>query len=152
MDADGNFVPSPTGFYVYNTLNPGSGPVAGTPNDARLVYNDFSLVQFFGAGVIPGLEAFNLYRTPFGDVGRNTFSGLPFYGVNLGVFKTTNLNERMKLELRLEAFNVLNRRNFGVPDVITEDAFNGFTVGSFQNPGYNTGSSRSVRLGVRFIF
>ncbi|MBV9210151.1 MAG: hypothetical protein JOZ52_05955 [Acidobacteria bacterium] len=85
-------------------------------------------------------------------MGRNTFTGLPTYTVNMAFFKTTNVTERTKLEFRLEAFNLLNRRNFGVPDAITEDASNGFTVSSFQNPGFNAGDSRSLRFGLRFIF
>jgi len=47
---------------------------------------------------------------------------------------------------------LLNRRNFGVPDPILEDAYTGFTVGSYQNPGFNAGGSRTLRFGMRFIF
>ena len=79
-------------------------------------------------------------------------TGDPFYGVNLALFKTTNLTENLKLEFRVEAANLLNRRNFGVPDPITEDAYLGGAVGSFQNPGWNNGSQRELRLGLRFIF
>jgi len=58
----------------------------------------------------------------------------------------------VKVEFRAEAANILNRRNFGVPDPITEDAYLGGAVGSFQNPGWNNGSQRELRLGLRFIF
>jgi hypothetical protein len=58
----------------------------------------------------------------------------------------------VRLEFRAEAFNLLNHRNFGVPDPITEDAFLGFNVGSFQNPGYNEGDRRQVRFGLRLLF
>jgi hypothetical protein len=98
------------------------------------------------------LEAFQYFKNYYGDVGRNTFLGNNFYTVNLSVFKTTNITERMKLEFRVEAANLFNERNFGVPDAITEDASFGNFVGSFQNPGFNAGSARSLRLGVRFLF
>ena len=145
---------SPTGFWIYNTLSPGSQPHPGTLNDARLVYNDFGGFSQFFAGILPldALESFAHFKTPFGDVGRNTFFGDPFYGVNLALFKTTNLTENLKLEFRVEAANLLNRRNFGVPDPVTEDAYLGGAVGSFQNPGFNNGSQRELRLGLRFIF
>jgi hypothetical protein len=154
----------PGNFIIYNTLSPGSvGQVvtgAQALQGARLIYNDFGLFPAFGIPLSPDpmnpdapfAEAFQLFRTPFGDVGRNTFTGLPTYTVNMAVFKTTKLTERTSLEFRLEAFNLLNRRNFGVPDAITEDASNGFTVSSFQNPGFNTGDSRSLRFGLRFLF
>ena len=154
----------PGNFIIYNTLSPGSLGQVVTPTQAlqqaRLIYNDFGLFPAFGLGLSPDpgdpdapfAEAFQLFRSPFGDVGRNTFSGLPTYTVNMAVFKTTKLTEGTSLEFRVEGFNLLNRRNFGVPDAITEDASNGFTVSSFQNPGFNTGDSRSLRFGLRLIF
>jgi Carboxypeptidase regulatory-like domain/TonB dependent receptor len=145
----------PGNFIVYNTLQPGSigtvvGSAAAAQQSARLVYNDSGLLTLG----IPAsdLEAFQYFRTPYGDVGRNTFFGNNFYNVNLAVFKTTNITERFKIEFRAEAANLFNSRNFGVPDAITEDASFVNFVGSFQNPGFNAGSSRSLRLGLRFLF
>jgi len=147
---------APGNFIVFNTLQPGSiGTVVSNAQvaqqQARLIYNDFGLSNQFGFS-LADLEAFNAFKTPFGDVGRNTFFGNNFYGVNLALFKTTNFSERYKLEFRVEAQNLLNERNFGVPDAFTEDASNGLVVGSFQNPGFNTGSVRQLRFGLRFLF
>jgi hypothetical protein len=150
---------TPGSFVILNTLNPGStgtvttgaGAAAAAASQSRLVFNDFGLFARGNVGSLAGLEAFNYFRTPYG-IGRNTFSGDPFYLVNLSLFKTTNLTEKTKLEFRVEGFNLLNHRNFGVPDPFTEDASNTFVVSSFQNPGFNNGGNRSLRLGVRFIF
>jgi len=143
-------------FVIYNTLNPGSvGTVvadgAAAAQGARLVYNDFGLANQFGVDA-QSLEAFNFFKTPFGNVGRNTLFGNALYSVDLALFKTTRINERFKVEFRVEAQNVLNNRNFGVPDTLTEDAATNFAVSSFQNPGFNAGSVRSLRLGVRLLF
>ncbi len=152
-------------FIVYNTLNPGSNGFV-VPNgqaalqQARVIYNDFALYSALPLGAVPfqALETAQLFGTPFGDVGRNTFSGLPFYQVNMAVFKTTNLTERTKLEFRVEAANLLNHRNFGVPNNFTEFAWAPFgngtagAVGPYQNPGFNQGANRSVRLGLRLLF
>ncbi len=145
---------SPTGFYIYNTLKPGSQPVPGTLRDARLVYNDFGLISQFGFPITGdgAPEAFSLFRTPFGDVGRNTFLGLPNYNANVALFKTMKFSESKKIEFRVEATNLLNHRNFGVPDPFTEDAYAGSAVGPFQNPGFNTGENRQLRFGLRFVF
>lgn len=148
---------TPGQFIVYNTLQPGSQGVivangAAAQQAARLVYNDAGLV---GPGFLAGFgdaEAFQYFRSFFGNVGRNTFIGDNNFTVNLSLFKTTRINERMRVELRAEATNIFNRRNFGVPDAITEDADFGDFVGSFQNPGFNFGDSRGLRLGVRFLF
>ncbi|MCY7375905.1 MAG: Plug and carboxypeptidase regulatory-like domain-containing protein [Pyrinomonadaceae bacterium] len=142
-------------FIVYNTLKPGSQGVVvanaqAAQQMARLIYNDAGLGAL---GVdLSTLEAFRYFKTPYGDVGRNTFLGSNFYNVNLSMLKSFKITERMQLELRGEAVNLFNERNFGVPDAFTEDASFGNFVGSFQNPGYNTGSARQLRFGVRFLF
>lgn len=142
----------PGNFIIYNTRNAAVvTSLAAAQQGARLIYNDFGLGNQFGFD-LRDLEAFSAFKTPFGDVGRNTFFGDNFYQVNLAIVKTTNFSERLKLEFRAEAQNLLNERNFGVPDAFTEDASNGITVSSFQNAGFNTGSVRQLRFGLRFIF
>ncbi|HEY0545026.1 MAG TPA: carboxypeptidase regulatory-like domain-containing protein [Pyrinomonadaceae bacterium] len=160
---DGRPDPALNQWVVYNTLSPGSQGTVVTQSQAlqqaRLVYNDFATYTALN-GALPfnAFDTANIFKSPYGDVGRNTFDGLPFYQVNLAVFKTTNLTEKTKLEFRVEAANLLNHRNFGVPTAFTEFSFVTFgtstngIVGPFQNPGANAGSSRSVRLGLRFIF
>lgn len=139
---------NPNEFIVFSTLQPSStGTVVGSAQAAaqaaRLIYNDFGLVS---AGFVPvadvnSLEAFQFFRMPFGNLGRNSFRGLPTYTVNASLFKNVQITEGTRLQLRAEAFNLLNRRNFGVPDLITEDASTGFTVGSYLSPGFNTGGA-----------
>jgi hypothetical protein len=145
----------PGDFVIFNTRNVGSIGTRATPQQAlqqaRLIYNDFGGFSQFGIP-LADLEAMQLFRTPFGDVGRNTFFGENFYLVNASIFKTTNITEGVKIEFRAEAFNLLNRRNFGTPDPFTEDASNGFVVSSFQNPGYNNGGNRTMRFGLRLLF
>ncbi|HVF89967.1 MAG TPA: hypothetical protein VNH22_07860, partial [Blastocatellia bacterium] len=141
-------------FIVFDTRQPGSAGTIVSASQAleqsRLIYNDFGL---FNLGIpLEALDAVQLFKTPYGDVGRNTFLGEPFYLANVSLFKNLKLTENKSLEFRVEAFNVLNHRNFGVPDPLVEDAFNGFAVSTFQNPGQNNGGSRTMRLGVRFLF
>lgn len=143
-------------FIIYDTAQAGSQGRIVTATEAlqqaRLIYNDSGLPAALGsAAFVPFLEAFNLFKTPYG-IGRNTFTGDPLYRVDFSLFKTLRLTEATKLELRAEAFNLLNHRNFGVPNPVTESAFNGFTVGTYNNAGANTGSSRSMQLGLRLIF
>lgn len=140
-------------FVIHNTLNPGSVgrrvTRAQALQEARLIYNDFGLAQF---GIpFEDLGAFKLFRTPYG-IGRNNFFGENIYTVNMAVFKSVRLTEGTKLEFRVEAANLLNRRNFGVPDPLVEDSFGSTSVGSYQNPGFNAGANRSLRFGLRFIF
>ncbi len=160
---DGRPDPALNQFVIYNTLSPGSQGTIVTQAEAlqqsRLIYNDFATFTAFNGGIdFNDTATAHIFGTPYGNVGRNTFDGLPFYQVNMAVFKTTNLTERTKLEFRVEAANLLNHRNFGVPTPFTEFAFVTFgtssngIVGPFQNPGANAGANRSVRLGLRLIF
>lgn len=144
----------PGNFIIFNTRQPGSVGTIVTAAQAlqqsRLIYNDFGLFSQFGVP-LADLESFKLFRTPYGDVGRNTFFGDNLYRADLALFKTTRITEGTQLELRMEVQNLFNTRNFGVPDPITEDAFTGFTVGTFQNP-QSGGSRRIIQFGARFVF
>jgi hypothetical protein len=55
-----------------------------------------------------------------GAVGRNTFSGPGIGALDLALLKSIRLSERHNAIVRVEAFNVFNRANFGVPVRILE--------------------------------
>src|SRR5208283_2616506 len=48
----------------------------------------------------------------FGNEGRNSLVGPAFREVDFSIFKKTSITERLKLELRLEAYNLFNHPNF----------------------------------------
>ena len=48
-------------------------------------------------------------------IGRNVFTGPGFWNLDLGLTKNFNLTERMRMQLRAEAFNALNHPNFDTP-------------------------------------
>ncbi len=53
---------------------------------------------------------------PGGDgIGRNVFVGPGYWNLDLGVTKQFNITERLKMQLRAEAFNALNHPNFDNP-------------------------------------
>jgi hypothetical protein len=76
--------------------------------------NERSIDNYFNRAnvVIPSPTA------PFGNAGRNIVRGYPFYQLNLGLEKRFALpfRERMSLRFRAEAFNLLNKTNFGLPN------------------------------------
>jgi hypothetical protein len=51
----------------------------------------------------------------FGDEGRNEFRGPKFFQFDASLVREFPVRERLKLMLRLEAFNVLNHPDFNVP-------------------------------------
>ncbi|MEQ1923355.1 MAG: carboxypeptidase regulatory-like domain-containing protein [Pyrinomonadaceae bacterium] len=136
---------SSTGFYLLNDLN---RIVAGsrvltpvTANDVRFIYNGPGAARQFG--------------TPFGTAGRNSVKGIKLNQMNMGLFKTTSVTERIRVQFRAEAFNVLNTPTSGfgvaagasIPDLISENA--GVTYG---NPFETALSSRRLQFGLRILF
>jgi len=76
-------------------------------------------------------------QTGFGNLGRNAFTGPGFTDVDFAVVKNTKLIERFNLQLRVDAFDVLNHPNFAQPG-----PFTGFTSSSLiyvTNPASPTG-------------
>lgn len=126
---------SPTGFYLLNDLNK-AVPVftAVTPKDVRFIVNGAGSAQIFG--------------TPFGDIGRNTFRGDRVEAIDLSVFKTTKVSERVAVQYRLNLFNAFNHPNFGIPNSIRLDQA-GTTFFNFQE---NNGGRRTMEMALRITF
>jgi hypothetical protein len=51
----------------------------------------------------------------FGNLGRNAFDGPGYRNVDLTLVKNTRLGGRLRLQLRVDVFNVLNHPNFANP-------------------------------------
>jgi len=81
----------------------------------------------------------------FGSSGRNVISGPNFFNADASIFKIFNFTERMKMEIRGEAFSFTNTPQFSNP---TTDVSN-------SNYGYITGVSggaRGMQLGAKVSF
>ena len=116
------------GWYNYITGAPISGPQA-----VRWLHNDASDIAAVGA------------TNPFAGVGRSTLRATHFSNLDLSFFKTTTIHENLNLQLQFSAFNVLNQQYYGTPDPEIDDV-------SFQQTYNNTGTSRSIQFGGKFIF
>jgi hypothetical protein len=51
----------------------------------------------------------------FGDSGRNILQGPKYFDMDLGLFKTTHVTERVSIQFRAEFFNIFNDVNFQNP-------------------------------------
>jgi hypothetical protein len=79
-----------------------------------------------------------------GTSGRNITSGPGYYNLDASVFKVIPVKEQIRLEIRGEAFSVLNNPHWNNPETNVSSA----------NYGYITGASggRGMQLGVKFSF
>ena len=100
--------------------------------------------QQFLSGIIPA-SAFPIpVKGTNGNLGRNTFRGPGFLEIDATLAKTFNLTERFHLQIRCDAFNVLNRVNLNNPVLDL----------SSVNFGQSTSalSPRQFQAGARFEF
>jgi hypothetical protein len=83
----------------------------------------------------------------FGDVSRNAFRTPPYFQFDAQVSRLFPLHERLNLDLRLEAFNVLNHPDFGSPTT-------GFSSSTFGQISSTAGgnAARVFQGSVKLIF
>jgi hypothetical protein len=135
---------NPNGFYSFNEINLNGNFVAVTPSQVHFIAN------------LPG--AAKIFGTPFGDSTRNSLLGPRLNQLNMGLFKHIKLKERLQLELRAEAYNVLNHPNPGygvngagyLPDFFVEDA--GIPGSSFGQNSDIEMARRVLQFGIKLSF
>jgi hypothetical protein len=90
----------------------------------------------------------------FGNTGRGDFVGPDLRFVDLALVKNVRPTPTTGLELRVEIFNIFNRANFGVPNLVTfaGAADNEAPLGSFGRIRNTVTSARQMQLGARFKF
>jgi len=105
-----------------------------------------------------------------GTLGRNALRGFGMWQLDLGLRRQFSLTERLKLQLRAEAFNIFNHPNFADPgmgvafagtNVLTNLQF-GQSIsmlargqggqGLGLNPLYQVGGTRSIQLALKLVF
>jgi hypothetical protein len=86
-----------------------------------------------------------------GNLPRNFFNGPKYMNWDAGISKNIRFSEDMRLQLRMEAFNVLNHANF-YPNDLTQ-VFNVNNTSSFGKlTGTNGYLPRIIQFGARFDF
>ncbi len=135
----------------------------GRVNRADLVGDPFS-----GGGTFsPGTKVFftnntSAFANPAFDtaatIGRNFFHGPSFVNLDMSVAKRMKIWERASIELRLEAYNVMNHPNFNNPG--DDPAAVGNQIGSpvfgqilsqLGRPDGTTGA-RQLQMAAKFVF
>jgi outer membrane receptor protein involved in Fe transport len=80
----------------------------------------------------------------FGNAGRNILAGPGYQNINVSLIKNAMIKESAHVQFRVEAFNLLNHANLGLPDIFVGSP----SFGSIQSAG----SPRRVQFGVKILF
>jgi hypothetical protein len=88
-----------------------------------------------------------------GNVGRNALIGPGLLNLDSSLFKNTFVSERLNIQFRMEAFNIINHTNFAPPlaDNIVIDQSGVAVPGAGQITSTQT-PSREIQFGLKFIF
>ncbi len=133
-------------FYTLGNKIPNPTSVSAV----RWIYNNDAAAAFF--------------KTPYGNTSRNPgYRGQPVNTVNLSIFKTTKITERVSLRLEGQAYNLFNHRFLGVPDPLIDDGnlankgtfgnnFSNSSGGNYTNFQLNGLGRRRLILGAKVTF
>ncbi len=80
-----------------------------------------------------------------GNAGRGILRAKGIANIDLGLTKSTQIVEGVKMQLRMDMFNATNTRNFGIPDGRINSA-------AFLNQWNTDGGRRKIQLGMRLTF
>lgn len=126
---------------------------AATPSAAFAVPCTFSDVP---ANTTPGTPGFNVYPVIAGtchpgSLGRDAITGPGFLNTDFSVTKNTKITEKLNLQFRAEAFDLLNQANFGNPVLtVTSGSFGKIQATRF--PTGDFGSSRQMQFALKLMF
>ena len=100
----------------------------------------------------------------FGNMSRNMFEDTGFRNLDFSVAKNFHFGETMRLQARVEFFNIFNHPNFANPYGgqngfgLNDPSVRPFGCGcatpdvAAANPAVGSGGPRSIQLGLKFIF
>ncbi len=127
------------GFSSANTGNNRPGRI----RDGNLPRDQRTLLRFFDVSSFQAAEAYN-----FGNAGRNILFGPGSVNFDVSLFKRVPvqlLSDRGEIQFRVEAFNLLNTPQFGIPNARV-DLQQGGSITSLNSP------MRELQFGLKVIF
>ncbi|HWP45137.1 MAG TPA: TonB-dependent receptor, partial [Blastocatellia bacterium] len=88
----------------------------------------------------------------FGNVARNALIGPGLATVDLSLMKSHKIRERVTVQFRAEAFNLLNRANFSLPRTVAVFTSNGVVPPNVGQIVSTSTTSRQLQFGMKIIF
>lgn len=115
-------------------------------------------IQYIPQAVCNAATAGCLFSSPgtgFGNEHRNAVYYPGLQDVDMGLQKQTRITERVKFNLRADAFNILNHPNFGQPNGTFTPGSSPGTFGQISSTRFpigDFGSSRQLQVSAKLVF
>jgi hypothetical protein len=90
-----------------------------------------------------------------GNLGRNAIYGPGFFSIDPSLFKEVGVTEKIKAQLRIEVFNVLNWTNYGNPTVTLNSGNFGLITNTRNGggaPGLGAGEPRNAQIALKLLW
>jgi hypothetical protein len=129
------------------------GPV---PTSLALASN--GNIQYIPQAVCKTVTAGCLFSSPgtgFGNAPRNSIDYPGLEDVDVGLQKQTRFNDRLRFNLRADAFNVMNHPNLGQPNSTFTPGSSPGTFGQISSTRFpigDFGSSRQLQVSAKIVF
>ena len=88
----------------------------------------------------------------FGNLGRNAFRAPGISQLDLALVREIAPAERLRLRLRADVFNVLNRAQYGAPNADWSQVNFGAITNTISNYATGRGTPRELQLSAKFSF
>ena len=130
-----------------------TGSAVPDPSGAANTFDYFNFSSGFDSSYInpiAGISDFGPF--PKNMLTRGYFYGPGAYTIDLGIYKTTKINERLSLQIRGEFFNLLNHSNMWL--TLSDNDISSTTTVHAQKgvPPINANERRNVQLALKLIF
>jgi hypothetical protein len=149
---------NPLNFHTTNSTFTGSALLR--PSVSGTVQTGFSPAPNGSASSITYIQNPTVFfdqGKAFGNLGRNVIEGPGFSNLDFTIVKNTRFRERYTVQFRVEMFDLLNQVNFfnpstSVPVTAPAIASLGVITSGTRFPAGDSGSSRQIQLGLKFMF
>ena len=104
-------------------------------------------------------NTFQIPTNTLGNLGRNAIYGPGFADADLSLVKNTKVTEKLNVQFRVDAFDLLNHPNYGQPGRVLSRVTGTptqvgslFTINSTRFPTGDSGSSRQLQMALKLQF
>jgi outer membrane receptor protein involved in Fe transport len=144
---------NPLNFHTSNAAFTGSANLR--PNVTGIPVTGYSPATNGSAAAITYIQNPSVFvnqGNAFGDLGRNAITGPGFSNLDFSLAKNTKINEKFKLQAKVDAFDFLNQVNWANPGLTVGSSTLGLITTGTRFPAGDFGTSRQIQVSMKLLF